>query len=105
MKNKSGFTLTEAMIAGMVSVVVIGLAMNYFVEELDIWREQIVTNELNIDLEASMELFRRDLRLSSVGTDLMAFYPADAAEYEAISFPLAVDDDRDRAVFQAQKSL
>jgi hypothetical protein len=95
MSNKSGFTLSEAMIAGAISVVTIGLAMSYFVEELDVWREQMVVSELNIDLEASMEVFRKDLRLSSVGTDLMSFYPADSNVYTAISFPLAEDDNGD----------
>ena len=59
---RRGFTLVEAMIAGTITVVVIGTAMIFFVDELKHWQRMSVQNELNINLELSMEKLRRDLR-------------------------------------------
>lgn len=80
------------MIASSISVVVVGMATSAFVQALGIWNQQSVINELTLDLDLAMSYMRHDMRLSSVGTGLMAFYPSDGSEYEAISLPLAIDD-------------
>ena len=77
----------------VVSTIVIGGVTAALVHSLRSWRAAGVRAELHIDLERSMERIRHDLRLSSVGIGLMAFYPEDAAEYTAISFPLATPDE------------
>lgn len=86
---RSGFTLVEVLVASSVSVLVIASATAGLVNTLRAWRTAGIRAELHMDLEKSMERMQHDLRLSSVGIGLMAFYPATAAEYTAISFPLA----------------
>lgn len=90
--KKNGYTLVEVMIASFVSMLVLGGAMAGMVNAMRAWRAAGIRAELHMDLEKSMERMRYDLRLSSVGIGLMAFYPSDAAEYTAISFPLSTPD-------------
>jgi prepilin-type N-terminal cleavage/methylation domain-containing protein len=93
--KKAGFTLTEVMVASTISVLVIAGVTAAFIEGLKIWQQEEIKNELNFNLETAMERIRTDLRLSSVGIGLMSFYPATAAQYTAISLPLALDTDGD----------
>lgn len=97
-RENSGFTMVELLVASAISVVVITMAMIAFVKQLEDWKEDTVENKLAIDLEMSLEMIRKDLRLSSVGTSVMAFYPSGAVEYEAISFPQAADTDGDNVL-------
>ena len=84
-----GFTLVEVLVAATISVVVITGAFSTFIYGLRSWQAEAVKNEINIDLEGAMERIRHDLRLSSVGRDKMSFYPLNASEYTAISFPIS----------------
>ena len=84
-----GFTLVEVLVAATITVLVITGVFSAFVYGLRSWQAEAVKNEINIDLEGAMERIRQDLRLSSVGEYLMAFYPVNASEYTAISFPIA----------------
>lgn len=77
------------LVAATITVLVITGALSTFVYGLRSWQAETVKNEINIDLEGAMERIRQDLRLSSVGIGLMAFYPANASEYTAISFPMS----------------
>ncbi len=88
-EKSRGFTLLEALIASMITMMVIAGTLSTLVYGLRAWRMEAVKNEVNIDLEHAMEGIRQDLRLSSVGIGLMAFYPAKAAQYKAISFPMS----------------
>ena len=88
-RTRCGFTLIEVMIASVISALVLGGVTAGLVNAMRAWRSAGIRSELHMDLEKSMERMRHDLRLSSVGIGLMAFYPADAAAYTAISFPLA----------------
>ncbi|MFA5043746.1 MAG: prepilin-type N-terminal cleavage/methylation domain-containing protein [Kiritimatiellia bacterium] len=87
--SSHGFTLIEALVAATIVVLVITGSLSTFIYGLRSWQAETVKNEINIDLEGAMERMRQDLRLSSVGIGLMAFYPANASEYTAISFPIA----------------
>ena len=91
-RRSQGFTITEVMVAAVISTLLIGSVTAALVQSLRAWRAAGIRSELHMDLERSMERMRHDLRLSSVGIGLMAFYPADAVEYTAISFPLATPD-------------
>ena len=93
--KKQGFTLTEMMIASLISVIVIAGVATSLAHVIRTWRETQVTCELNMNLEVAMEHMRNDLRLSSVGIGLMSFYPATGHRYTAISFPMADDSDGD----------
>ncbi len=88
----AGFTLVEALIATIITAMVVGGTLSTLVYGIRAWRAEAVKNEINMDLERAMERIRQDLRLSSVGIGLMAFYPANAAQYSAISFPMSAAD-------------
>lgn len=70
-------------------IFVMGGVLSSFVHALRIFQQQQVVNELTHDLEIAMESIHRDLRLSSVGTGLMSFYPENGSAYTAISLPLS----------------
>lgn len=91
-----GFSLVELSVA--TAILVVGLAMGltglvYFINES---REAQVQDELDIDVQTSMEKIKYDLRLSSL--DHVFYSPATAAVHRAISFPMARDDDGDGAL-------
>lgn len=90
--GRRGFTLVEIMIVAVISLVVIGGATMAMVNAIRGWRAEAVRSDLHMDLEIALTRIQQDLRLSSVGEDLMAFYPMDGREYTAISFPLATRD-------------
>ncbi len=87
--GRRGFTMIEMLVAAAISVFLIGGATVALINAVRFWRAEAIRSELHMDLETALERIRHDLRLSSVGIGLMAFYPADAAAYTAISFPLA----------------
>ena len=93
--KKAGYTLVEALIASSIGIVVVGMATMYLVEDVKMFHKLSVAVELDLDLEVSMAKIRRDLRLSSIGSALMSFYPKDGTHYEALSFPVPVDDNND----------
>ncbi len=87
--RRAGFTAVELIISASIMALVMAGAIAAFVYGLRTWRNETITSELHQDLEKAMEHIRHDLRLSSVGVGLMSFYPTNAAEYTAISFPLS----------------
>jgi hypothetical protein len=84
-----GFTITEILVALTIATLVIGSTTMAFINGLRTWRTEMIKSELNINLEIATERIRQDLRLSSVGIGLMAFYPATGTVYTAFSIPLA----------------
>lgn len=87
-KRGTGFTLVEMMIASTISLMIIACVMAVFIQGMKVWEQESIRNELNFDMEKAMENIRADLRLSSIGVGLMAFYPATADQYTAISLPI-----------------
>ena len=91
-RQSRGFTLVEILVAAALIVLVVTGALATFINGLRSWQAETVKNEININLVGAMERIRHDLRLSSVGIGMMAFYPANAAQYTAISFPMSSPD-------------
>ena len=87
--RRAGFTVVELMVSAAIMTLVMGGALATFIYGLRTWRAETIVSELHQDLEKAMEHIRYDLRLSSAGVGLMSFYPTNAAEYTAISFPLS----------------
>ncbi|MGI6086860.1 MAG: PilW family protein [Kiritimatiellia bacterium] len=87
--SHAGFTVAELIISAAIMTVVITGAFTAFIYGIRVWRNEAIISELHQNLESAMEHIRHDLRLSSVGVGLMAFYPTNAAEYTAFSFPLS----------------
>ena len=94
--NKLGFTLVELSTAASITVIAVTIAMGALVYGLRAAGQSQIQNELDIDVQKSMERLKHDIRLSSL--DEMFFYPAGSGPYSAISFPMARDDDGDQAV-------
>lgn len=85
-----GFTIVELMAAATMLVIVVTLALYGFIYALKENARAMVQNELDMDVQASMENLKKDLRLSAL--EKMFFYPPGTGLFEAISFPLAYAD-------------
>jgi prepilin-type N-terminal cleavage/methylation domain-containing protein len=96
--QKHGFTLVEVMAAVVLLVMALALALAGYMFSLKNINQGDVQNELDMDVQLAMERLKVDLRLSSL--DTMFYYPAGAGPYEAISFPMAQDDDGDGIIEQ-----
>ncbi|MCF7848661.1 MAG: prepilin-type N-terminal cleavage/methylation domain-containing protein [Kiritimatiellales bacterium] len=97
MKNRTnhtaGFSLIEISIATVILGVALTMAFSGFLFTLKKSNMGDVQNELDIDVQLAMERLKMDLRLSSL--DKIFYYPAGPGPYQAISFPLARDDNED----------
>ncbi|RKX33820.1 MAG: hypothetical protein DRP64_20620 [Verrucomicrobia bacterium] len=91
--HKHGFTLVEVTAAVVLLVMAMALALSGYVFSLKNINQGDVQNDLDIDVQLTMERLKKDLRLSSL--DTMFYYPSGAGPYEAISFPMAEDSDGD----------
>jgi type II secretory pathway pseudopilin PulG len=92
-KQQYGFTLIEAGIATTILTIVFAMVLSGTMYAL---KENLLLGtqaELDMDAELTIERLKYDMRLSSL--DEMYFYPTGAGPYQAVSFPLAVDDDGD----------
>ena len=92
-KNKRGLTLAEILIASAITFLVLGVSFTLWSLTETAWYGERARAKTLMELEIAMERIKKEVR-SSTG-DLMFFYPEGASVYEAISFPLAVDDDGD----------
>lgn len=96
MTKLKGFTLVEILVSVSILVVTLSLGMAGFIYFLRSTAAGNIQNELDIDVQASMERLKYDLRLSSL--DKMFYYPVNTGSFTAISFPMARDNDGDEAV-------
>lgn len=94
-RGSMGFTLTEVMITSALSVIVMAGVTAAFIQELKVFDQEQIKNELYYNLEEALERIRQDMRLSSVGIGQMAFYPENTGSYSAISIPMSVDTNGD----------
>jgi hypothetical protein len=95
-RQLDGFTLVEVSASVTIMIIAFGLAFGGFLYALKRSTSGDVQNELDIDVQRSMERLKYDLRLSSL--DKIFYYPVGPGPYQAISFPLARDDDGDGLV-------
>ncbi len=94
--RESGYTLLEIAFATTIFMITLAGAISGWLYVLYSERLSSVQNELDIDVRTSMEWLRSDLRLTSM--DKVFFYPEGAGPYQALSFPVARDDDGDGKV-------
>lgn len=85
-RGRGAFTFIELLIAAAVALMVISGATAAMLNALRSWRAAAIRAELHIDLENAMERIRHDLRLSSVGIGLMAFYPPRRRRVQGFQF-------------------
>lgn len=83
----ASFTIIELLAASTILLIVVTLALYGFMYALKENARAMVQNELDMDVQGSMELLKRDLRLSAL--DKMFFYPLASGSYSAVSFPIA----------------
>lgn len=95
-QQRRGFTLVEVLVATSVVTIAVAIALGGFIYMLKNSNITQAQNELDTQVQVAMEGLKYHMRLSSL--DEMCFYPAGASSSEAISMPLARDDDGDGAV-------
>ena len=89
--HKNGFTLIEAVAALTLFVVAMSLALSGFMFFLKNSNQEDAQNELDMDVQQTMERLKRDLRLSSL--DKVFYYADTNGQFQALSFPLGQDAD------------
>ena len=92
----SGFTIVEVCVATSLFVAGLALTLGGLSYTLKSSVLSDTQNELDIDVQLSIERIKRDLRLTSL--EQVVLYPPGPGPYYAMSFPLARDDDADGAV-------
>ena len=95
-QGNAGFSIVELIVASCIFVVGVAVAFGGYIHMLRGLTHDDVQNELDVDVQTSMERLKYDMRLTSL--DKMFFYPEGPGPYTAVSFPLARDDDGDGAV-------
>jgi type II secretory pathway pseudopilin PulG len=93
MKMSAAFSLIEMMVAMAILMMVLIGTMSGWLFVVYGERQNSIQNKLDLDVRIALENVRRDLRLSSMSK--MFYYPSGAGPYDAISFPMAVDNDGD----------
>lgn len=91
-KNRKGFTLVEAVVALAILVFAMSMAMSGYIFLLKNADEADTQNELDNDVQLTIERLKKDIRLSTMNE--MFFYP-ETPPFTAISFPIAYDDEDD----------
>ena len=95
-RRDSGYTLLELMVSTAVGTIVLGGAVCLWVFASRTWYAESIKTDLQRKLEIAIENIKKDLRATS--SDRIFYYPADQTDFEAISFPLALDSDGDGVV-------
>ncbi|MEI6218895.1 MAG: hypothetical protein WCP86_08340, partial [bacterium] len=85
--SRASFTIIELMAASAILLIVVTLALYGFMYAMKENARSMVQNELDMDVQGSMELLKRDLRLSALNK--MFFFPLGSGSYSAVSFPIA----------------
>ena len=91
-KNR-GISIIEFLIASVIGVVLLAAVVMVWQSVEKAWLSEQINSRLIGELEMFMERFKKEITASD--GNKMFFYPGDALIYEAISFPVAVDDDGD----------
>lgn len=96
LQARKGFTIGEMVVSMAIVLLVVASATSgwLFVNRGE--RINAIQSELDLDVRKTMEMLKRDLRLSSM--DKIFFYPTGPGPYSAISFPLAKDSDGDGVI-------
>lgn len=85
-RSQQGFTLLETMVSMSILLVSVVLGMGSFLYMQQNRMEQFTQTELDLDLRLATQRLEKEMRLSAL--DQMVFFPADAKQYTAVSFPM-----------------
>lgn len=88
----SGFTIGELLVAASIAIIVIGGAFSLWLMTQQVWKNERTKSKMLQDLQITIERIKREMQLSD-GTKIL-FHTAYDGTYDAISFPLALDDGR-----------
>jgi len=90
-KGEKGFSLPEILAVSVVTVFLMLATVSMWMFTCKVRTVEMARTRLRVNLEISMERIKKEMRLSS--STYMSGYPLDAAEYTALSFPLATPDE------------
>ncbi len=89
--HKVGFTLVEVMASVTLLVLALALAMGGVVFMLKNIGQDDAQDELDMEVQMTMERLKHDIRLSSL--DEIFYYEDESGSFQALSFPLGQDAD------------
>lgn len=85
-----GFTIGELLVAASIAIIVVGGAFSLWFMTQEVWKNERTKSKMLQDIQITIERIKREVQLSD-GTKI-AFHTAQNGTYDAISFPLALDD-------------
>ncbi|MDD5680062.1 MAG: hypothetical protein PHI59_02345, partial [Candidatus Omnitrophica bacterium] len=91
--------MAELLVAASISIIVIGAAFALWLMTQGAWVNERVKSSLLQDLQISLERIKREMQLSDGGK--IVFHTAGDGTYNAVSFPLALDDGRSNTGYSA----
>jgi len=91
--KKCAFTLVELLVAGSIAIIVVGGAVALWLMTQEIWIKERAKSASLQDVQITIERIKREMQMSD--SNKIFFYTASDGTYDAISFPLAIDDDKD----------
>ena len=92
-QRERGVSIIEFLIAFVIGVILLSAVVIVWQSVEKAWLSEQINSRLIGELEMFMERFKKEIAASN--GNKMCFYPEDALIYEAISFPVAVDNDGD----------
>ena len=90
LSENKGFTLTEVMIATVITTLLVAAISSAWIFTHKVWSGERKRTVMRIELLSAVESIKKDIRISS--GDYMTFYPEDASSYSAVMMPLATVD-------------
>lgn len=95
--KKRAFTLVELLVAGSIAIIVVGGAVALWLMTQEIWIKERAKSASLQDVQITIERIKREMQMSD--SNKIFFHTASDGTsdvtYDAISFPLAIDDDHD----------
>lgn len=95
-ESRGGFSLTEILVAVLILALTMAGVIAGWLYVVRGERMNSIQHELDMDVRKSLERLKAELRLSTM--DEIYFHPAGVGPYQAISFPMARDDNGDGLV-------
>ncbi|MDP3789581.1 MAG: hypothetical protein Q8R48_04180 [Candidatus Omnitrophota bacterium] len=92
MNNSKGFTTAELLIAASIAIIVIGGAFALWFMTQDSWINERLKSEMLQNLQITIERIKREIQISDASKIYQ--HTGEGGVYDAISFPMALDDGR-----------
>lgn len=95
---KKGLTIGELLVASSIAIIVVGGAFALWFMTQDTWTNERTKSDILQKLQVAIERIKREIKISDGGK---IFFHVTDGTYDAISFPIALDDGRSNTGYNA----